>query len=497
MNSWYHRAIASVSDGDRAARGAVLALSVVLIGLLTVAVAGRVGHPYELEWMEGAMVDHVARIMRGETVYVAPSLEFVPFVYPPMFYVLSAAVSKVTGLGFTALRVVSVLATMANLGWVYAIVRRETGQVLPGVAACGFFAGTYPLSGYWFDIGRVDSLFVSFLLAAMHTARFRHRWVAVAGSATLLTLAFFTKQSALVMVLAIGLAMVRVEVRRAMWFGALTAAMVFCFSVVVDTLHQGWYGYYTHRVVAGHALAWGLLPVFFKAELLMPCGVALGVSAMYFCGGRESGGRWFHGLCLVGLIAVGLMGRVHTGGWINVLMPAHAGVAIVFGLGMGAWWEAERGRLGSVLAVVQLVALGWDPRPTIPTEADRRAGDGLVAGIRSVPGDVWLTHRGHLARLAGKEPRAHMMAILDVMRSSADFRGSKARLTAEAGTALMTGRFDVVLMDNDDFWFLPVLQAHYRRDGRNWVEDPRAFWPRAGARIRPEVGYVPSRREVE
>ncbi|MFW5738909.1 MAG: hypothetical protein ACOC1F_00940, partial [Myxococcota bacterium] len=149
---------------------------------------------------------------------------------------------------------------------------------------------------------------------------------------------------------------------------------------------------------------------------------------------------------------------------------------------------------GSVLAALQLAALLYDPRAAVPTALDRAAGDALVARIRSVPGPVWTTHRGHLPALAGKRPRAHMMAVLDLMRSSADFQGAKAQLGAEVREALSSRRFALILMDNRDFWFLNELDRNYRRDERVWISDPGAMWPRAGARIRPELGFVPRER---
>jgi hypothetical protein len=54
-------------------------LTYIIIALL------RLQYPYELEWMEGGMVDHALRVLSGQKLYVRPSLEFVPFIYPPLF----------------------------------------------------------------------------------------------------------------------------------------------------------------------------------------------------------------------------------------------------------------------------------------------------------------------------------------------------------------------------------------------------------------------------
>ncbi len=75
---------------------AYLALYLLLVWL-------RVRHPFELEWMEGACVDHVLRVLSGRPLYTEPRLEWVPFIYTPLFYYVSAAVAKVVGAGFLPL----------------------------------------------------------------------------------------------------------------------------------------------------------------------------------------------------------------------------------------------------------------------------------------------------------------------------------------------------------------------------------------------------------
>src|SRR4029450_9202057 len=81
------------------------------LGALAWVFGNRVGCPFDLEWMEGAMVDHVRFLLSHGTLYVPPSLEFVPFVYNPFYYVVSACVSLFTGDGYVALRLVSIVAS--------------------------------------------------------------------------------------------------------------------------------------------------------------------------------------------------------------------------------------------------------------------------------------------------------------------------------------------------------------------------------------------------
>jgi hypothetical protein len=52
--------------------------------------------------MEGAVVDQVRHVAEGHRLYVAPSIHFIPFQYPPLFFYLGALVTRIAGGGFPA-----------------------------------------------------------------------------------------------------------------------------------------------------------------------------------------------------------------------------------------------------------------------------------------------------------------------------------------------------------------------------------------------------------
>ncbi len=131
----------------------------------------RIGYPFELEWLEGGEVEIVNRVVHGQGIYVAPSLHYVPYPYPPLFIWISAVFAKVLGVGFLAPRLVSFLASLGVLALLFHIVRRETGDAVAGLVAAGLFAATYQASGAYFDLARVDSLFLALLLAAIALVR--------------------------------------------------------------------------------------------------------------------------------------------------------------------------------------------------------------------------------------------------------------------------------------------------------------------------------------
>jgi 4-amino-4-deoxy-L-arabinose transferase-like glycosyltransferase len=158
----------------------------------------RLGTPIELEWMEGGSLQMMYRVLSGKPLYAPPSIEFVPYTYTPLYFYLSALVSFLVGADFLPLRLVSFTASLASFFFLFAIIRRETGSALAGVAAAGLFAGSYAVNGNWFDIARIDSLCVAFLLSGIWFALGRGRAFELIAGGLLVALAFFCPEADIV-----------------------------------------------------------------------------------------------------------------------------------------------------------------------------------------------------------------------------------------------------------------------------------------------------------
>jgi hypothetical protein len=168
-----------------------------------------------------------------------------------------------------------------------------------------------------------------------------------------------------------------------------------------------------------------------------------------------------------------------------VLLPAFAGLALLFGLGAGAAREpgALRGLL-RLACLIQLAALLYNPQKLIPDAEDARAGDRLVARIRRIEGPVLIPAHGYLALRAGKRSAAHQMAINDIVRSRAE--GVKRRLDRRLVHVLRGRRYAAVLTDGP--WYAAELERGYTRQAV--FEDPAVFTPVAGVKTRPSVLWV-------
>ena len=168
----------------------------------------RVTYPYPLEGLENASIQAVRRIVAGQPLYGPPTIEFVPPLYSPLYFYISAIVAQALGLGLPTLRLVSLLASVASAMLIAHLVWRETRSVVPAVAAGALFLGSTHLASNVLDVARTDALALFWLLAAITCARSadlrpRHAVWLSGASGALTALAILTKQTTAVLMFAL------------------------------------------------------------------------------------------------------------------------------------------------------------------------------------------------------------------------------------------------------------------------------------------------------
>lgn len=437
----------------------------------------RIGYPFELDWMEGGSVELAGRVLAGHSLYSAPSVAFVGWTYPPLYYWVAAAVAKLTGLGFLPLRLVSLVASlvsMASLAW---MVARETGNRTAALLAAGLFAATYRISGAWFDVGRVDSLSLALTLVALAWGRCASGVRGGIALGLLAFLAFFTKQTALLALLPTLVFLVLTRRRLGITAVLTLVALVLVSSVVLEASTDGWYGYYALSELVHQPVAQPLWVGFWRHDIWhqeWPLVLFLLVGGVIMT--RRAGARKalrspavYHAIAATGLIGSAWVSRLHTGGYANVLMPAYAAIALLAGLAYAGLVRGRRGvvatpLLGVALAV-QLGLLAYSVGAQIPTAADRAAGTQLIARLRALPGPVLLLRHPWYATLAGKGTFAQEEAIGDVLRSASTrgmrpLRGSlRHALNAyDVQAVVLDGTFDAHFLEPEltrDFRLMP------------------------------------------
>jgi hypothetical protein len=236
--------------------GIPLALGLLLLARLVGVWAARLSHPYDLEWMEGGMLVHAWRIRHGLPLYPEPGPDWIPFIYPPGYASALAAVGGVVGVDYWPGRLISLAGALAAAVAAGFVVMRHAdprrAAVPEGVIAGLMFLGCYPESGGFYDLVRIDGLFIGLLAWAIALAFERGRGaVEVAG--LLLASAFLVKQNgALFGVPLLALIVLREGWRAGVRFVAASAGPALAMTAYLQWTTDGRYLTYIVGVAASH-----------------------------------------------------------------------------------------------------------------------------------------------------------------------------------------------------------------------------------------------------
>jgi len=481
----------------RVVRLLVLCASVGYVATYVVLVCLRLRYPFELEWLEGLSVDHVRTILAGKPLYARPSLEFIPLTYAPAYFYLGAALSKIIGVGFLPLRLISIAASAGLLALIVRLVSRETGDVQAGLLGAGVFAATFGWTGGWLDLARTDSLFLCLTMLAVYILRWHSSPRAMVSAGALISLAFLTKQTGLIIAVPLGVWCAFRGWRAFTSFTATVVVLVVGTSVLFDRLFDGWYLYYLFDVPKQHPVALQSILGFWRYDLLAPMPIALVASGLYLAWRLLSADRLaaiFYTLVGVGFTAGAWVSRLHSLSFINVILPAYLIAAVVFAIAVSDTTRRTAGALATSrwrllpltlysLALLQLIRLSYRPASFVPSAEDIGAGRRLLERIAETPGRVFVPYHGYLPALSGKQTYAHAVTIADVIRGGRT--DVEKGLADQLDEALRTHVFDAVIVIDSPTpvraW-LPI-EKYYRRDDPVETVQSR-FW-------RPEVRYVP------
>ncbi len=412
--------------------GPIVASAIAIASYLVVAVR-RAGYPFALEWVEANTYLHVLQVLAGQPIYGPPSFDFVPMIYPPLYYYAAAPLAWATGQIMLAMRLVSLTASLAAFTAIFLIAR---GRGLPhgwSFVAVGLFAASYRMAGYWFDVARVDMLFLALLLLAIYAASVhaKHELVAGAAAGLLLALAVTAKQQALLTVpfLALYLALEQ-RWRKALVMTAAAGTAVLGFTGAAILASDGWFWFYTVRVPgaapASPRLAWDLTRHAVGASLLPVMALIVIGAAVGLWSDRTRAQRLrlaTLALLVLALLVASYLSMAKQWGYVNGLLPAAAGLALA---AAEAAWMIDRARFGrrwvqialaalaTGLLLLQFAFLRYDPAVQIPSPRDVQTGNATLAALRAAPGPVFAPTAPYLLHMAGRPTHFHLSALSDV-----------------------------------------------------------------------------------
>ncbi len=536
-------------------RLAALAVSLPALVALYHIFWARLAYPLDLEWMESGVMIAARRAGLGAPLYSPPSVDYTSFCYPPLYPLLLGWLGRVFGLSYTLGRALSVLAFTASVALAFhaaCLAAREAAPSLtlpdtpwavrPRVEAVAFaaismasVATAYGWTGAWYDLVRVDSLFLAlavgglYALAAGHRTR---RGVVLAG--VLLGLAFFAKQTAVVVIVAAGLAQLYLRWRLLPVLVATVGAVAGLTTLAYDRLTGGWFWFYVYDLHQSHRtdldVLWHKAPAHLWAHahwLYLGCAAATAIWIFAAILRRRPGLHaplWFLG-ALAGVVAAAL-GRSTQWAYDNAYIPgvvlpavfcavasaeARASLLAAALLETGGWRARALGRqwlltplcwAPAALVGVGVLAAG-PPRAHrwVPSANRRAEAQKLLQQLHRLgrQGEVFVPYHPYYSVLAGGPGHGHIMSVNDVSWSRGDSGGglmgggaarrarvieARRQLMRSIRTALGSGRFTTVIHDRN------IIRAWVRRGQRAVLRANPGYsaqLPGLVSRYRPEL----------
>jgi hypothetical protein len=171
-----------------------------------------------------------------------------------------------------------------------------------------------------------------------------------------------------------------------------------------------------------------------------------------------------YGALAIGGIGATYMARLHMYGWINVLIPAHAVLALLAVLlftRLEYAKDAEILLLASLLMVVQMGVLLYDPLPFIPGKNAVEQGNRFLEEIAKIPGDIFMPDLQFVQTRVGKKSYAFGMAGYDILRADLGDKGYvSGDLEGQLEDAISSRKFAAIM--SGSLLPLPGLEDNYK-----------------------------------
>ncbi len=505
----------------------VIGLAGLWVLLIAVAFAMRLTFPLELEWMEDGALHQAQRIQQGKAVYTAPTTEWIPHLYTPLYPMVLAALGTVFPLGFVLGRVVSILAVASVVAGMWRLVGREGKPVAHKMVAIGLFFAGYVFSYRWLDVVRADALFLALTLWGLLLLREAWgNWRRAAMAGVLMALAFWTKQTTAVLIVSSGVAGLIVAPRQ-MWAYVTAIALVAGGGVLVGNVWtEGWLWTYIYELHQSHAFnherfrskTWGMflhaapfLVILVTGLIIRFVSPWLGKTQRLSSAANRAlearllanRGFLFWGVIFAASMLVSALGYSTSWAeanafipgvcfgavWIAVALPNRGPFELV-GLGLVAAQMLFSLALEPRYRVVQKRGIGalldsyrlQDPERTVPSAALRARTrslrediEDLNSRVSSGPKKLLALQRPWWPTLAGGEAHAGSMGFNDVPTRE------QSQLKKTIRGQLRNSQFDAVWFEGEPYRWL-------RRElARAYVVHRRLS---GSARVLPMVGYM-------
>lgn len=453
----------------------------------------RIGLPFVFEWGESAGVNQINLILTGMDLYAEPTLEFAPLVYTPIYYYLAAGLSSLIGNSLLAARLISLLCTIGIVIIIARIVQAETKNYLLAWISAMFYLACFSLSDGFFDLARVDSLYVLIVLISFTVVLEAKTRTGYVLFGILVVLGFFIKQSFILVFLPLQTYLLYKRTKES-WIGiagswiGLVGALFF-----INYATDNWFFYYIFELPKEHGYSFVSAVNFWVGDTIRPLGIAFGFGLVYFLGSKldlnrnlqdhsefsawdraenleKSGNRWWpYVLFSAGAAGAAWVTRSSNGGGTNNCMLVYSALAVLLGLGANLvirhlntkeneWAYA----FVMLLISVQFIGLIYNPFNYLPQQEEIRANENLSRSIRDAESQVLIPYRSHLSWEMDKGFQIHIANLFEL---TGYFKGNVLpygyELVDQIRTNICQQSYELIILDQPIPWFEEQLNEAY------------------------------------
>ncbi len=514
----------------------------------------RLSYPLDLEWMESGVLVTAKRAMDQAPLYASPTLDFASFCYPPLYPVVLGWLGRIFGLSYTLGRALSVLAftailsLMAHAAWRAA---REAAPRLCGRGAPWYrrptldgaafaavsmasVAVAYGWTGAWYDLVRIDMVFLALSVGAFYALAAGHRSVrGVILAGVLLGLAYLTKQTAVFFIVAAGLAQLLLRARLLPVLVVTVGVVAGLTTLAYNRVTDGWFWFYIFDLHQSHQMdssfVWSKAPRHLWTHgrwLYLGCGAAViwwSFAAVVRRRLAPHAPLWLLG-ALAG-VAASTVGRSTQWAFDNAYIPGVVLPAIFCAVAAAEAWgmlvandPEATGWRGRVLARPRLLwACAWLPaalvgigvlsagvpetRRWVPDAQQRSEARRFLVQLKRMgrEGEVFVPYHPYYNVLAGGRGHGHIMNVNDVAWTRREVSGglmgdasnrrakvlaARRSLLGSIRATLRSDRFVAVIHDRN-------VVHRWTRQGQRAVLRPRGAYlaqlPGLTTYFRPEL----------
>ena len=450
----------------------------------------RISLPFVFEWGESAGVNQISRILTGADLFAKPTLEFSALVYTPLYYFVSAGLSAIIGNPLFSARIISLVSTAISVVLIGFIVRNQTKNNLLAWISGMFYLACFALSDGFYDLARVDSLYILVVLIAFIVALRAQNKAGYLLFGLLVVIGFFVKQSFIIVFIPL-----HIYLLLKYWKNSWTAFVLELIGLsvslyLINRYTNNWFFYYIFDLPQEHGYSLVSAIDFWIGDTINPLGIVFIFFLVYILASKfelmakdpnlhtekdttvrkASKDRWwFFLLFFAGAAGAAWVTRASNGGGANNCMLIYAALAISLGLGAGLvlktkWVEDNQWFYALIMIAIsiQFIGLIYNPLNFLPTDDEKRLNERISERIKHNDIQVLIPYRSHLADQLSGNPQIHIVNLFELTGYfKGDIQPDGYALIRRIRTEICQQSYGLIILDQPLPWFEEQINHAY------------------------------------